>query len=396
MEEPTSFSAEAVRAEKAKILASVRVPGDIAQATARGQYAAGWQGGVDVRGYLHEDGIPADSRTETYAAIKLEIQNRRWAGVPFYLRTGKRLSRRVTEVAMVFQKAPHLPFSETDTEELGQNALVMRVQPDEGITVRFGSKVPGTSMEIRDVNMDFAYGESFTETSPEAYERLLLDVLIGDPPLFPGRRRSSCPGGSSTRSPSTGRPRRPRPVQVRRLRPGQRRRADGAGRAHLEAALMNIDLTGTTTRKIQDALTQSRHLMGGPAVGMVLTLIIVTDESAQYDAVRAATEAAREHPCRVLTVISRDPRGGSSRLDAEIRMGETGPGETVLLRMYGPLAEHADSVVVPLLMPDTPVVTWWPGGKVPKVLTKDPLGALAQRRVTDSTRPATGSAPSPS
>ncbi|HLV75716.1 glucose-6-phosphate 1-dehydrogenase [Actinomadura hallensis] len=185
MEEPTSFSAEAVRAEKAKILSSVRVPGDLAASTARGQYAAGWQGGVKVRGYLEEDGIPADSRTETYAAVKLEIENRRWAGVPFYLRTGKRLSRRVTEVALVFQQAPHLPFSETDTEELGQNALVMRVQPDEGITVRFGSKVPGTSMEIRDVNMDFAYGESFTETSPEAYERLLLDVLIGDPPLFP-------------------------------------------------------------------------------------------------------------------------------------------------------------------------------------------------------------------
>ncbi|WUI03051.1 glucose-6-phosphate dehydrogenase [Spirillospora sp. NBC_00431] len=185
MEEPTSFSAEAVRAEKAKILSSVRVPGDLEGSTARGQYAAGWQGGVNVRGYLEEDGIPADSRTETYAAVKLEIDNRRWAGVPFYLRTGKRLSRRVTEVAMVFQQAPHLPFSETDTEELGQNALVMRVQPDEGITVRFGSKVPGTSMEIRDVNMDFAYGESFTETSPEAYERLLLDVLIGDPPLFP-------------------------------------------------------------------------------------------------------------------------------------------------------------------------------------------------------------------
>ncbi|WP_242893493.1 glucose-6-phosphate dehydrogenase [Actinomadura litoris] len=185
MEEPTSFSAEAVRAEKAKILSSVRVPGDLAQSTARGQYAAGWQGGVSVKGYLEEDGIPADSRTETYAAVKLDIDNRRWAGVPFYLRTGKRLSRRVTEVAMVFQQAPHLPFSHTDTEELGQNALVMRVQPDEGITVRFGSKVPGTSMEIRDVNMDFAYGESFTEASPEAYERLLLDVLIGDPPLFP-------------------------------------------------------------------------------------------------------------------------------------------------------------------------------------------------------------------
>jgi glucose-6-phosphate 1-dehydrogenase len=185
MEEPTSFSAEAVRAEKAKILSSVRVPGDLGASTARGQYAAGWQGGVNVSGYLDEEGIPPDSKTETYAAVKLGIDSRRWAGVPFYLRTGKRLSRRVTEVALMFQRAPHLPFAQTDTEELGQNALVIRVQPDEGVTVRFGSKVPGTSMEVRDVNMDFAYGESFTESSPEAYERLLLDVLIGDPPLFP-------------------------------------------------------------------------------------------------------------------------------------------------------------------------------------------------------------------
>jgi glucose-6-phosphate 1-dehydrogenase len=185
MEEPPSFSARAVRMEKAKVLSSVRLPDDLGLATARGQYAAGWQGGVNVKGYLEEDGISARSTTETYAAIKLEIDSRRWAGVPFYLRTGKRLSRRVTEVAVMFQRAPHLPFAETDTEELGQNALVIRVQPDEGVTLRFGSKVPGTSMEVRDVNMDFAYGESFTESSPEAYERLLLDVLIGDPPLFP-------------------------------------------------------------------------------------------------------------------------------------------------------------------------------------------------------------------
>ena len=185
MEEPTSFSAEAVRQEKIKILSSVRLHGDLGLSTVRGQYAAGWQGGKQVKGYLDEDGIPATSITETYAAIRLEIDSRRWAGVPFYLRTGKRLSRRATEVALQFQRAPHLPFSSTDTEELGQNALVFRVQPDEGVTVRFGSKVPGTSMEVRDVNMDFAYGESFTESSPEAYERLLLDVLIGDPPLFP-------------------------------------------------------------------------------------------------------------------------------------------------------------------------------------------------------------------
>jgi glucose-6-phosphate 1-dehydrogenase len=105
--------------------------------------------------------------------------------VPFYLRTGKRLPRRVTEIGVVFHRAPHLPFSKTDTEELGANQLVVRVQPDEGVTLRFGSKVPGTTMEVRDVAMDFQYGEAFTEASPEAYERLLLDVLLGDASLFP-------------------------------------------------------------------------------------------------------------------------------------------------------------------------------------------------------------------
>jgi len=185
MEEPLSFAAESLRAEKEKALAAVQIPADLAVGTARGQYAAGWQGGLPVRGYLEEDGIAPDSSTETYAALRLTIDNRRWAGVPFYLRTGKRLPTRMTEIAVIFQRAPHLPFDATDTRELGQNALVIRVQPDEGITLRFGSKVPGSAMEVRDVNMDFAYGESFTESSPEAYERLLLDVLVGDPPLFP-------------------------------------------------------------------------------------------------------------------------------------------------------------------------------------------------------------------
>ncbi|GIH77080.1 glucose-6-phosphate dehydrogenase [Planobispora longispora] len=188
MEDPTSFDADSLRREKEKVLKAVQLPQDLARSTARGRYATGWQGGQPVVGYAQEEGIPSDSITETYAAIKLEIANRRWAGVPFYLRTGKRLGRRVTEVAVVFQKAPHLPFSKDDTEILGHNALVVRVQPDEGITVRFGSKVPGTAMEVRDVSMDFAYGESFMESSPEAYERLLLDVMIGDPPLFPHQR----------------------------------------------------------------------------------------------------------------------------------------------------------------------------------------------------------------
>jgi glucose-6-phosphate 1-dehydrogenase len=185
MEEPVSFGAGHLRAEKEKVLSAVRLPADLSKATARGQYAAGWQGGEEVVGYLDEDGIKTDSTTETYAALKLEIDTRRWAGVPFYLRTGKRLGKRVTEIAVVFKRAPHLPFGDTATEELGQNAIVIRVQPDEGITMRFGAKVPGAQMEVRDVSMDFGYGRAFTESSPEAYERLLLDVLLGDPPLFP-------------------------------------------------------------------------------------------------------------------------------------------------------------------------------------------------------------------
>jgi len=185
MEEPVSFDSDALRNEKAKALSAVQIPADLVAGTARGQYAAGWQGGLPVRGFLDEDGIAPDSVTETYAAIRLEVDTRRWAGVPFYLRTGKRLANRMTEIAVIFQRAPHLPFNATDARELGQNALVIRVQPDEGVTLRFGSKVPGSAMEVRDVNMDFAYGESFTEASPEAYERLLLDVLVGDPPLFP-------------------------------------------------------------------------------------------------------------------------------------------------------------------------------------------------------------------
>ena len=145
---------------------------------------------------------------------------------------------------------------------------------------------------------------------------------------------------------------------------------------------MTIDLTDTTTGAIHEALTQARRRMGGPASGMVLTLIIVTDEAEQYDAVRSANQAGREHPSRILAVITRKPRS-ESRLDAEIRVGETGPGETILLRMYGPLGQHADSVVAPLLAPDVPVVTWWPD-EAPSSPHADRLGTVAQRRVTDA------------
>ena len=166
MEEPVSFSPAELQAEKIKVLSATQLAEPLDETTSRGQYTAGWQGGEKVIGLLDEEGFSKESKTETFAAITLDVDTRRWAGVPFYLRTGKRLGRRVTEIALVFKRAPHLPFDATMTEELGKNALVIRVQPDEGITLRFGSKVPGNQMEVRDVNMDFSYGSAFAEDSP--------------------------------------------------------------------------------------------------------------------------------------------------------------------------------------------------------------------------------------
>ncbi|GAA3094934.1 MULTISPECIES: glucose-6-phosphate dehydrogenase assembly protein OpcA [Nonomuraea] len=141
-------------------------------------------------------------------------------------------------------------------------------------------------------------------------------------------------------------------------------------------------LTDTTAGKIAAQFTHLRHQMGAPAIGMVLTLVVVSEERHQYDALRAATEAAREHPSRIIVVIKRE-EDEPIRLDAELRIGENTPGEVVVLRLYGELTEHADSVVSPLLLPDTPVVAWWPGA-APDAPSKDAIGALAQRRITDA------------
>ena len=188
MERPETFDAADLRAAKEQVLAEVQIPADLSQHTARGQYAGGWQGGSEVLGFLGEEGINPESVTETYAAMRLDINNARWQGAPFYLRAGKRLGRRVTEIAIVFKRAGQQLFAQNQMSLLGENALVIRVQPDEGVTMRFGSKVPGPAMQVRDVTMDFGYGHAFTEDSPEAYERLILDVLLGEPPLFPRQR----------------------------------------------------------------------------------------------------------------------------------------------------------------------------------------------------------------
>ncbi|HEX2064281.1 MAG TPA: glucose-6-phosphate dehydrogenase, partial [Acidimicrobiales bacterium] len=135
-------------------------------------------------GYRDEPGVDPLSATETFVAMKLEVQNWRWTGVPIYVRTGKRLPKRMTEVAMEFHDVPHLPFPPEAAQGLGPDALVLRIQPDEGISLRFGAKIPGQSFRVRTVSMDFSYGAAFLEEAPDAYERLLLDAMVGDPTLF--------------------------------------------------------------------------------------------------------------------------------------------------------------------------------------------------------------------
>jgi glucose-6-phosphate 1-dehydrogenase len=189
MEPPVSFTAEEVRNEKVKVLMSVPepTPEQIPQIAVRAQYGAGHAGGEDVPGYLEEEGIPPDSTTETYAALRLEVDNWRWAGVPFYLRTGKRLARKLTEIAVRLKPVPHLAFSQDGSlGSLGvqPNELVMTVQPNEGVSLLLGAKIPGTRMLIRPVKMEFLYGTAFLSQSPEAYERLIADAMRGDATLF--------------------------------------------------------------------------------------------------------------------------------------------------------------------------------------------------------------------
>jgi glucose-6-phosphate 1-dehydrogenase len=183
MEPPSSFDAEAVRDERGKALASCRplLPSDVV----RGQYSAGFSDGSAVKGYRSEDGVAPGSDVETYIAARLMIDNWRWADTPFYLRTGKRLPKRVTEVAIQFKRVPHLPFSYAAAEQLEPNVLVLRIQPNEGISLRFGAKVPSERVQIRTVNMDFQYDTAFSAAPAEAYETLLLDAMRGDGTNFP-------------------------------------------------------------------------------------------------------------------------------------------------------------------------------------------------------------------
>ncbi|HYZ18792.1 MAG TPA: glucose-6-phosphate dehydrogenase [Gaiellaceae bacterium] len=182
MEPPIDFTADSVRNEKVKVLKAIHTPGP--KHVVRGQYGRGFVEGKDAPGYREEESVASDSMTETFVAAKLFVDNWRWADTPFYVRTGKRLARRETTIAIQFQRAPHPPFEETATEELRPNLLLVHVQPDEGVSLAMAAKVPGQGMRLRTVHMDFLYGGAFRTELPEAYERLILDAMLGDQTLF--------------------------------------------------------------------------------------------------------------------------------------------------------------------------------------------------------------------
>jgi glucose-6-phosphate 1-dehydrogenase len=182
MEPPIDFTADSVRNEKVKVLRAMHTPGP--KSVVRGQYGRGFVEGEEVAGYREEEGVDAQSTTDTYVAAKLYVDNWRWADTPYYVRMGKRLPRRETTIAIQFKRAPHPPFAEAAAEGLRPNVLLIHVQPDEGMSLAIGAKVPGLGVSIRTVHMDFLYGSTFREGLPEAYERLVLDAMLGDATLF--------------------------------------------------------------------------------------------------------------------------------------------------------------------------------------------------------------------
>ncbi len=186
MEPPISFQADAVRDEQSKILHAIQVmaPEEVLTRAVRGQYGAGHEDDAQVPGYREEPFVSPESNTETFVALKFSIDNWRWADVPFYIRTGKRMAKRVTEVAIQFRRAPFVLFRDTPVERLAPNLLVLHIQPDEGISLRFGAKVPGPMVRVGSVNMDFAYTDYFGSEPSTGYERLLYDCMIGDATLF--------------------------------------------------------------------------------------------------------------------------------------------------------------------------------------------------------------------
>ena len=246
MEPPIDFTADSVRNEKVKVLKSLHTPGP--KHVVRGQYGPGFVEGEEVRGYREEEGVAPSSMTDTFVAAKLFVDNWRWADTPFYVRMGKRLARRETTIAIQFKRAPHPPFEDGAAEGLRPNVLLIHVQPNEGVSLAIGAKVPGQGMTIRTVHMDFLYGGAFREGLPDAYERLILDAMLGDATLFTrvGRDRGAVGARRRDRRALAARP----PVV-----PELRRRDVGAGARPTSSCTGTADRGAGTERRTEDDWT---------------------------------------------------------------------------------------------------------------------------------------------
>ena len=381
MEPPASFTAEDVRNEKVKVLHAIPQPSpqDVLEMAVRAQYSAGHAGGEDVPGYLEEEGVPPDSHTETYAALRLEVDNWRWAGVPFYLRTGKRLARKITEIAVTLKPVPHLAFSQDGSLGVRPNQLVLTLQPNEGVSLSLGAKIPGTRMIIRPVKMEFQYGSSFLSQSPEAYERLIADVMRGDATLF--TRNDEVEAQWRVCDPivkTWGASSDPRAAVSGRLPGSGGGRHAAAGRRQLARDLMAVaedavwSAESTTPDEIEAALRRllvEAHVHDDQVVpARVLNMIAFVDRAWTGEIANRLRGVGRYHASRML-VLSYEPRRRT--LDARVTIStdcSSTPGELSLLRetVVVELGEvHLDDLLTiadPLVVTDLPTLLWSPHG----------------------------------
>ena len=339
--------------------------------------------------------MPQDSQTETYAALRLEVHNWRWAGVPIFLRTGKRLARKVTEIAVQLKPVPHMAFQSKGSVGVQPNQLILTVQPNEGVSLSLGAKIPGASMRIRPVNMEFLYGTSFMSQSPEAYERLILDAMRGDATLF--TRNDEVDAQWSIIDPilqGVGRgPAAAGRVRGRHARPGRGRRADRRG-PPLEAAVVDEVWSerNTTPARIEAALRQivtEHHHSDHPFVpARVLNVVVVVEAEFRGEIENRFERVGRYHPSRlVLCAVEH----GRETIDAWAGVGtddaQPVPGHIAVARErveieIGPKhLSKLDTIVDPLLVSDLATMVWAPHGHAEAV---DSLRRLAQIVLVDT------------
>ena len=338
MEPPVTFSADDVRDEKVKVLHAIHAPAvdEVPKWPSGPSTGRAWSGGEEVPGYLEEHDVPADSTTETFAALRLEVDNWRWAGVPIYLRTGKRLARKITEIAVTLKPVPHLAFEQQGSVGVQPNQLIMTMQPNEGVSLSLGAKIPGSRMRIRPVNMEFLYGTAFLSQSPEAYERLITRRHAGRRhALHPRRRGRGAVADLRPDPPGLGqrRPGRCRkyPAGTQRPRGGQRDPDAGGPLAARSETTGDATLAcggvwaaqDTTPAEIEarSELLKQRHAEDEAfAPARVLNLVVIVDREWRGEIINRLEKVGRYHPSR------HDPLRGRAGPHAARRLGHHAGG----------------------------------------------------------------------